>query len=268
MVSGDAKAGLGSWVAGGAAVLASTCCLSAPVLAALGFGGAWAGHLKMLEEYRPAFIAAAVAGLVFAYRGVFGPGQACAAQGKRGQKVVFWVMAAVVSIGVVLEAVEKNETGFEGKEAVAAEAGKTSTAARKPMPDLAFVGLDGKPWKLNDHRGQVVLLNIWATWCGPCRKEMPALVRLSDRYKSTGLQVVGVNVDEGAPDKVRRFVADYGITYPVMSGGKGRSVMAPLVETLPATFLVDKQGRLAAIFSGAMDEAAFERELKPLLAEQ
>lgn len=268
MVSGDGKAGRGPLVAGGvAAVLASTCCLGAPVLAALGFGGAWAGHLKILEAYRPAFIAAAVAGLVFAYRGVFRPGQACAAQGKRWQKVVFWMMAAVVSI-VVLEAVEKNETGFEGKQAVAAESAAESTAARKPMPELVFVGLDGKPWKLSEHRGRVVLLNFWAAWCPPCRKEMPALVRLSDRYKSAGLQVVGVNVDEGGLDKVRRFVGDYGITYPVMSGGNGRSVMASLVKTLPASFLVDKQGRLAAIFSGAMVEAAFERELKPLLAEQ
>lgn len=267
MASSDAKAGLRVWVAAGAAVLASTCCLSVPVLAALGFGGAWAGHLKTLEAYRPAFIAAALVGLFFAYRGVFRPGQACAVQGRRGQKVVFWIMAAVVGVGLVLEAVEKNESGFEAKEAVAAESGATRAAARKRMPELAFVGLDGKPWKLSDHRGQVVLLNFWATWCPPCRKEMPALVRLSDRYKSAGLQVVGVNADESAPDKVRRFVADYGITYPVMSGGKGRSVMMPMVEKLPATFLVDKEGRLAAVFSGAMAEAAFQRELKPLLAE-
>ena len=100
MASSDAKAGLRVWVA---AVLASTCCLNMPVLAALGFGGVWAGHLKTLEAFRPAFIAAALAGLFFAYRGIFRPGQACAAQGRRGQKVVFWIMAAVVGIGLVLE---------------------------------------------------------------------------------------------------------------------------------------------------------------------
>lgn len=267
MASLDAKTDLGSWAAAGAAVLASTCCLGAPVLAALGYGGAWAAHLEKLEAYRPALIAGALAGLFFAYRGIFRPGQACMAQGRRGQRVVFWIAAAVVCVGLVLEAVEKNETGFEGKEAVAAEAGETRTAARKPMPELAFVSLDGKPWKLSDHRGQVVVLNFWATWCAPCRKEMPALVRLSDRYKSAGLQVVGVNVDKGGLDKVRRFVADYGITYPVMSGGEGRSVVMPMVEKLPATLLVDKQGRLAAVFSGAMDEAVFRHELAPLLAE-
>lgn len=267
MAALDAKSGLRAWVAGGAAVLASTCCLGAPVLAALGFGGAWATHLEKLEAYKPVFIAAALAGLFFAYRGIFRPGQ-CTAQGRRGQRVVFWIAAAVVCVGLVLEAVEKKETGFEGKKAVAAEAGETRTATRKPMPEMAFVGLDGKPWKLSDHRGRVVLVNYWATWCPPCRKEMPALARLSNRYKSAGLDVVGINLDESGLEKVRRFVRDYGITYPIAAGGAERSAMASMVKTLPTTFLVDTQGRLAAVFSGAMEEAVFRQDVEKLLAER
>jgi thiol-disulfide isomerase/thioredoxin len=88
--------------------------------------------------------------------------------------------------------------------------------ARKRMPDLAFTDLNGKPWKLIDHHGQVVLVNFWASWCPPCRKETPGLVRLSNDYKHRGLEAVGVAMDEGGLQGVRRFVREYDVSYPIL----------------------------------------------------
>lgn len=277
MVSGDGKAGRGSLVAGGiAAVLASTCCLVAPVLAALGFGGAWAGHLTVLEPYRPLFIGAAVVALFFAYCSIFRPGQACkmhedsrAPQVRVGHKIIFWIVAALVGIGLALEGIEKPEAGVEKKEAAVTSSGATTSAGkRKPMPDLAFVDLNGKPWKLSDHRGQVVLVNFWASWCPPCRKEMPRLVRLSNDYRSKGLEVVGVAMDEGGLEGVRRFVRKYDVPYPILLPGAGAAPLSASVATLPTTLLIDKQGQLAAMYSGAMEEAVFQRDVQRLLAER
>lgn len=139
-------------------------------------------------------------------------------------------------------------------------------SSRKDIPDLTFVDLDGKPWKLSDHRGHVVLVNFWASWCPPCRNETPGLVRLSDDYQSRGLEVAGVAMDEGGLEGVRRFVREYGISYPVLIPGAGSHLMSS-IETLPTTFLIDKQGRLAAVYSGAMEEAVFRRGVDRLLAE-
>ena len=266
MVSGDGKAGRGSLVAGGiAAVLASTCCLVAPVLAALGFGGAWAGHLTVLEPYRPLFIGAAVVALFFAYRSIFRPAQECKPEVRVGHKLIFWIVVALVGIGLGVEGIEKPDAGVEKKEAAVTSSGATTSAGkRKPMPDLAFVDLDGNPWKLSDHRGQVVLVNFWASWCPPCREETPRLVRLSNDNKSRGLEVVGVAMDEGGFEGVRRFVRKYDVPYPILLPGAGARLM-PSVETLPTTFLIDKQGQLAALYSGAMEESVFRQDVEKLL---
>ena len=187
-----------------------------------------------------------MAALFFVCRGVFHRTQACKLRASAGHKAVFWIVAAVVGIGLVLEAVEKR-TGFRGEGSRGRGVRRDKHGGAEANAQSAFVGLDRKPWKLRDHRGQVLLLKFWATWCAPCRTEMPALVRLSDRYKSAGLQVVGVNMDEGGLEQVRRFVRDYSVTYPILAGGAGRVVMKSMVEKLPTTLLVDKQARLAQV---------------------
>src|SRR5579885_1874363 len=89
-------------------------------------------------------------------------------------------------------------------------------SARQAMPDFTLHDLGGSKWQLSAHRGDVVLVNFWATWCPPCRAETPGLVRIANRYAGKGLAVAGVDMDEGGPARVRDFVRNYGVPYPVM----------------------------------------------------
>lgn len=139
-------------------------------------------------------------------------------------------------------------------------------SARKAMPNLVLAQLGGGEWKLADHRGQVVLINYWATWCGPCREEMPGLIDLDRQLGQKGLAVVGVSIDKGGHDKVRAFVDSFGVTYPVAFPDP-LSQMEWGMAGVPTTVLVDRQGRVAKSYLGAVRERDFRSDVETLLAE-
>jgi cytochrome c biogenesis protein CcmG, thiol:disulfide interchange protein DsbE len=138
---------------------------------------------------------------------------------------------------------------------------------RRVMPELVMTQLDGGTWRMAEHRGQVVLVNYWATWCGPCWEETPGLVRLSRELGPEGLAVVGVSIDEGGREKVKKFVDDFGVTYPVVLPERMAHVEFGL-EGVPTTILVDKQGRVAKSYVGAVRQRDFETDVRVLLAER
>jgi len=138
---------------------------------------------------------------------------------------------------------------------------------RKAMPQLVMTQLDGGAWRMADHRGQVVLLNYWATWCGPCWEETPGLIRLSKELGPKGLAVVGVSIDEGGAAKVKKFVADFHVPYPVTMQDHG-SQMEYGMAGVPTTILVDRQGRVAKTYVGAVREKDFAEDVGVLLAER
>lgn len=172
------------------------------------------------------------------------------------------VMGALLALGAIASVVVLALSRLHPP----APADNRGTAARKKAPDLAMVDLAGRAWKLREHRGRVVLVNYWASWCPPCVTEVPALVRLSNEYRVKGLEVVGVAVDEEGLDGVRRFVERHNVTYPVLVPGTGSSMVRP-IAMLPSTFLVDRDGRLAAFYQGAVDEALLRRGVEELLGE-
>lgn len=137
-------------------------------------------------------------------------------------------------------------------------------AARKSMPQVALAQLDGGTWRLADHRGQVVLINYWASWCGPCREETPGLVRLAGEVK--GLAVVGISMDEGDRDGVRAFVQRMHVEYPIAFPSPLSQMAAGMVG-LPTTILVDKEGRVAKTYVGETREREFRRDVERLLVE-
>ena len=144
----------------------------------------------------------------------------------------------------------------------------TSYAAsgkRRAMPEFHMKTLDGGSWSLSGHRGSVVLLNFWATWCPPCRQELPGLVRLANAYRSRGVEVAGVSMDEAA-ELVRQFAVQHAISYPVLLPRPGEE-LASQVQSLPTSLLIDRQGRIAKTYVGAESEAVFRRDLEMLLAE-
>ena len=145
--------------------------------------------------------------------------------------------------------------------------GIVSVASRREMPKLALEQLGGGTWRMEDHRGQVVLVNYWATWCGPCREETPGLGRLAGELGSKGLAVVGVSLDEGDRGKVKRFVEEFRVPYPVVFPAPLSQVGQGL-EGVPTTILVDRKGRVAKIYVGAVREADFREDVKALLEER
>jgi cytochrome c biogenesis protein CcmG/thiol:disulfide interchange protein DsbE len=115
----------------------------------------------------------------------------------------------------------------------------------KPAPEYRAVSVDGDSVSLASHRGKVVLFNIWATWCHPCREEIPELLVLHDKYKLRGLELVGVSIDaNGSDEGIRSFMKDFRMTYPVWRDPDERVSAEFLVVGVPATFLIDRSGIL------------------------
>ena len=139
-------------------------------------------------------------------------------------------------------------------------------AERKAMPHFTYPSLAGVPWSLSEHRGRIVLVNFWATWCPPCREETPDLVRLYERYKDRGVEFAGITTDENPASVVPEFLDDYRVTYPILVPAP-ESALAQAIEALPTTFLVDRDGRIARTWNGMAREKQIARALDALLAE-
>jgi len=142
---------------------------------------------------------------------------------------------------------------------------KGPTSATVAAPDVAFTKLDGGTLRLKDLRGRVVLLNFWATWCGPCRNEIPFLSSMQKDLESRGLTIVGVSYDDTA-DLVRQFQKDLPQSYQVVLGGREVGAELP-ASPLPTTYIIDREGRIRDKMIGERSRAQFESVIKPLLDE-
>ncbi len=133
-----------------------------------------------------------------------------------------------------------------------------------PAPSFQIPGLDGKPVSAADARGKVVLLNFWATWCGPCRAEIPDLVELQAKYKDR-LQVIGLVVDDDDLDAIHQFIREFRINYPVAITSDDVRVHYGGIAALPTSFLLDPQGRVVQKHVGLRDPSLYETEIRALL---
>lgn len=139
-------------------------------------------------------------------------------------------------------------------------AGQTGRA-----PTLVFKDIRGRTVRLSDYKGKVVLLNFWATWCPPCRAEMPDLIRMQREYRSRGLQVIGITYPPGEIGEVRQFVRELGVNYPVALGTKETKTLFGETETLPLTVIIDRRGVIRERIEGILLPEEFEQKIKPLL---
>ena len=112
------------------------------------------------------------------------------------------------------------------------------------MPAYSSTDLDGKPFDLASERQSVVFLNVWATWCGPCRFEIPQLHALQEKYGSRGFKVIGVSVDETGADTVKQFVRDERISYPIVLDPEGKVANVLQTTVLPTSVIVDRSGTI------------------------
>lgn len=131
-------------------------------------------------------------------------------------------------------------------------------------PGFKLQDLDGKEFKLEDFRGKVVLLNFWATWCGPCRAEIPSLIELQKRYKDQ-LQVIGLAVDEDDDNYVRKFAASEAINYPIAMGTPEVRFAYGGVTALPTVFVINRNGAIVQKHVGLFNPQLYETEVRALL---
>ena len=134
-------------------------------------------------------------------------------------------------------------------------------------PALELKDLRGRRYSLSDYRGKVVLLNFWATWCPPCRAEVPDLVRWQREHGGKGLQVIGVTYPPTNLTDVRRFVRRYKVNYPVLLGTQRTKSLFTEAETLPMTIVIDGEGNVRERIEGILLPEEFEEKIKPLLGQ-
>ena len=139
--------------------------------------------------------------------------------------------------------------------------------ARQAAPDFNLKTLDGGTAQLSSLKGKVVLVDFWATWCPPCRAEIPHFKELYTQYKGKGFEVIGLALDEQGEAAVAPFAKENGINYPLAIADNRLTQAYGGILGIPTTFLIDKQGKIAKKFTGYQDQAVFEKEIQALLAE-
>jgi cytochrome c biogenesis protein CcmG/thiol:disulfide interchange protein DsbE len=135
----------------------------------------------------------------------------------------------------------------------------------RPAPDFALPDAQGNEVKLSDLKGKVVLLNFWATWCGPCKIEMPWFVEFQRDYKDKGFAVVAVSLDEEGWEVVKPFAEDLKLNFPVVVGDDELADKFGGIAALPTTFIIDKEGKITATHTGLVSKSDYKDEIESLL---
>jgi len=182
-----------------------------------------------------------------------------------------WIIAAAAVLSLALLTIPMlRKRGGErlapARVSADAENGATCDADAKAKGKLDFVVKDmhNAPVKMADYKGKVVLLNFWATWCGPCKTEIPAFVELYDRYKDRGLVIVGVSIDDG-PDALRAFAKEWRMQYPILQMQTDVEDEYGPLYGIPTSFLLARDGSICTKHIGPATKERFEQEIKALL---
>src|SRR5262245_35510655 len=130
---------------------------------------------------------------------------------------------------------------------------------------LELRDVNGRTVRSSDYQGKVVLINFWATWCPPCRAEMPDLVRLQRKYAKQGLQIIGITYPPERKSRVRRFASSLKVNYPIVLGTREIKARFSSEETLPLTVVINRDGAVSEIISGILLHEEFDEKIKPLL---
>jgi peroxiredoxin len=177
------------------------------------------------------------------------------------RKPVVTLVVTMVAVLMVLFAVERaaRSTGQLGV--------RSANVKDEPAPDFTLQSIDGETIRLSDFRGKAVLLNFWATWCAPCRIEMPWFVEMQDRYAAEGLQVVGVAMDDSSPNDIEKFANDLRVNYPILVGEATVGNAYGGLQFLPATFYIGRDGKVVDKVFGLKTRNEIEEDIKKALAQ-
>ncbi len=138
----------------------------------------------------------------------------------------------------------------------------------RKAPPLTLKSIEGQTVRLSDYRGKVVLINFWATWCPPCRAEIPDLIKFQKEYGKDGLQIIGVTYPPEERASVRRFTRRLKVNYPIALGTREIKASFSRDETLPLTVIIDREGVIRGTIAGILLPEEFNEQIKPLLQQQ
>lgn len=183
-----------------------------------------------------------------------------------------WILASAAAVGVALFAVpllrgpDLHPSHPAGTGSPAAGAGACSTAKGRANLDFTLKDIDGKSVRLADYKGKVILLNFWATWCGPCRLEIPAFVEAYQAYRDRGFVILGVlSEDDSSKEDLRAFMGEFEMNYPVLREDAAFTESFGDLWALPTSFVIDRHGTICTKHMGAVSREMLEREIKGLL---
>ena len=176
------------------------------------------------------------------------------------RKPIVTLVVTMVAVLMVLFAVERAARSI-GQLGV-----RSANVKDEQAPDFTLQSIHGETIRLSDFRGKAVLLNFWATWCAPCRIEMPWFVEMQDRYAAEGLQVVGVAMDDASPDDIEKFASELGVNYPILVGEETVGNAYGGVQFLPSTFYIGRDGKMLDKVFGLKTKNEIEENINKTLA--
>lgn len=173
----------------------------------------------------------------------------------------------VVGVGLVLVALAAILALPKAQEQVQSQGLSAIPVAQSfPVPEVHLTDLTGQPVALSDYQGQVILYNAWATWCPPCKEEMPTFEAYFREHQKEGFVIVAI--EDGEPvDEVGAFVKNFGLTFPVWPDPKWVATTAFRTENLPTSFVIDRTGTVRLTWTGAISREMLEKYVTPLLKE-
>ena len=136
----------------------------------------------------------------------------------------------------------------------------------KPAPAFTLKTPDGKTVSLSDYKGKAVLINFWATWCGPCKLEMPWLIDLQKKYAAQGFTVLGISEDDGSPKKVADFATKAGVNYPVLMYSDKMNKAYGGIDYTPTSYYIGRDGKVVSEVAGIISESEMEADIQKILA--
>ena len=178
-----------------------------------------------------------------------------------------WTALAALAMGLAASSCSRRpEAGVRNGDA--REQAEASDLVSKPAPDFSLKDATGTTVKLSDLKGKVVLLNFWATWCGPCKVEIPWFISFQQQYKDQNFAVLGVAFDDDGWDAVKPYIAEHKINYRIMVGNDALDKAYGGIESLPTTFIIGRDGRIVSRHVGLISKSTYQEEIARLLKEK